>query len=299
MTLSDSIEEFILEQRCRGHSPRTIEYYDLVLRRFGEFAALEALTDVDQITLTVCKRFYLSLTEQQLSSVSIQSYVRGFRAYVEWLYESEYLDEDLCERFKLPKATRKVIDILTDEELRRLLASFDTSTFSGLRDYTICTLMIDSGLRLHEVVTLQSKYVHLEEGYLIVTGKGDRERVVPFGSFTAASLRAYASEKRSWCPPIASFFVTVDGEPITDNTLKDVFRRLKDRADIPRLHPHLIRHTFATKYLSNGGDIYTLQRILGHSSLDMVKKYLHLSNQLLIGSYRSPMDSLNKKNSPR
>lgn len=299
MTISESIEEFILEQRCRGNSVKTIEYYDLILRRFSDFADKLQLTDVDQITLTVCKQFYLWLREQALSSVSIQSYIRGYRAYIEWLYESDLIDEDLCDRFRLPKATHKVIDILTDSDIQRLLASFDTATYTGLRDYTICALMIDTGLRLNEVVTLQAKHVHLDDGYLIVTGKGDKQRVVPFGSFTAATLRSYVDNKKSWCPPIAAFFVTIEGDPISINTLKDVFRRLKDRVGIPRLHPHLLRHTFATKYLANGGDIYTLQRILGHSTLDMVKKYLHLSNQLTISAYRSPMDALHNKNSPR
>lgn len=299
MKLHDSIDEFILEQRCRGHSPHTIAYYDRILRWFSEFAAVRELQDVDQISLTVCKHFYLSLAERGLSSVSIQTYVRGFRAYVEWLYESDYLSEDLCRRFKLPKATRRVIDILTDEELQSLFRCFDTSTFPGLRDYAVCTLMFDSGLRLHEVVTLECKHVHLDECYMLISGKGDRERIVPFGDNTARTLRTYLEERRSWCPPIASFFVTVDGEPISDDTLKDVFRKLKYRSGIARLHPHLLRHTFATKYLSNGGDIYTLQRILGHSSLDMVKRYLHLSNQLLINSYTSPNDVFRNKNSPR
>lgn len=299
MTISESVQDFILDQRCRGNSAKTIEYYDLILRRFGAFADELQLTDVDQITLTVCKQFYLSLREQALSSISIQSYIRGYRAYIEWLYESDLIDEDLCDRFRLPKATHKVIDILTDSEIQRLLASFDTAIYTGLRDYTICALMIDTGLRLNEVVTLQAKHVHLDDGYLIVTGKGDKQRVVPFGSFTSITLRAYIDDKKSWCPPIAAFFVTVDGDPISDNTLKDVFRRLKERSGISRLHPHLLRHTFATKYLSNGGDIYTLQRILGHSTLDMVKKYLHLSNQLTIAAYRSPMDFLQNKNSPR
>ena len=299
MTISESVQDFILDQRCRGNSAKTIEYYDLILRRFGAFADELQLTDVDQISLTVCKQFYLSLTDQGLSSVSIQSYVRGYRAYIQWLYESEYISEDLCHRFRLPKATRKVIDILTDTEIQRLLASFDTTSYTGLRDYTICALMVDTGLRLNEVVTLQAKHVHLDDGYLIVTGKGDKQRVVPFGSFTGATLRAYVEDKKSWCPPLSAFFVTIDAAPITENTLKDVFRRLKDRVGIPRLHPHLLRHTFATKYLSNGGDIYTLQRILGHATLDMVKKYLHLSNQLTIAAYRSPVDAMYNKKSPR
>ncbi|MBR2460679.1 MAG: tyrosine-type recombinase/integrase [Clostridia bacterium] len=172
------------------------------------------------------------------------------------------------------------------------------STFNGLRDYTVCTLMVDSGLRLHEIVTLERKHVHLDERYLIVTGKGDKQRIVPFGDFTARTLRAYDDARKSWCPPIASFFVTVDGEPMIDTTLKDVFRRLKERSGIPRLHPHLLRHTFATKYLGNGGDVYTLQRILGHTTLDMVKKYLHLSNQLTISAYCSPIDVLRQKSQP-
>ena len=299
MTIAESIEEFILEQRCRGHSPHTIDYYTRLLCRFGEFATELQLSDVDQITLTVCKRFYLSLTELDLSSVSVQSYVRGFRAYVSWLYESDLIEDEICRRFKLPKATRKVIDILTDDELQRLFLSFDTSTFSGLRDYTICTLMVDSGLRLHEVVALERKHVHLDERYLIVTGKGDKQRIVPFGDFAARTLRSYEDARKSWCPPVTQIFVTIDGDPITDGTLKDVFRKLKHRSDIPRLHPHLLRHTFATNYLRNGGDIYTLQAILGHTSLEMVKRYLHLSSQLLVSAYTSPMDVLRNKKSPR
>lgn len=300
MLLNESIAEFITEQRCRGHSRHTIDYYTRILREFEGFASKLGVGDVAQISLGVCKQFYLSLSEREISSISIQSYIRGFRAYVEWLYSSGSIEEDICKRFKLPKAKRKVIDVLTDEELRRIFRCFDLSTFLGVRDHCICMLMADSGLRLHEVVSLRSRCVHLEERYLIVSGKGNSERIVPFGDLTARALGAYIEEaKRSWSLPSVSFFVTLDGCPICDSTLKDMFRRLKYRADIPRLHPHLLRHTFATNYLANGGDIYTLQRILGHSSLDMVKRYLHLSTQLLVNVYVSPMDSLGNKKSSR
>ena len=232
MRIEDSINEFILEQRCRGNSKKTLDYYYNLLHRFSDFIEDLELSNVGQITLSVCKQFYLSLVDDDLSSVSIQSYIRGYRAYLKWLYEVGYLEEDLCNRFRLPKATRKVIDILTDTEIQRLLASFDTTSYTGLRDYTICALMVDTGLRLNEVVTLQAKHVHLDDGYLIVTGKGDKQRVVPFGSFTGATLRAYVEDKKSWCPPLSAFFVTIDADPITENTLKDVFRRLKDRSSI-------------------------------------------------------------------
>ena len=299
MTIDESIEEYMLEQECRGNSKKTINYYDNLLTLFQRYAHDNELYTIDGISLSVCRLFNKFLKDRKVSSVTVQTYVRGFRAYLQWLYDSGYIDEDLTDRYHLPKASTKVIDILTDGEVQRLLASFDTSTINGLRDYTICALMLDSGIRLNEVVTLQAKHVHLDDGYLIVTGKGDKQRVVPFGAFTASTLRAYIDDKKSWCPPLSSFFVTVHATPITENTLKDLFRRLKYRSGIPRIHPHLLRHTFATKYLMCGGDIYSLQRILGHTTLDMVKRYLHLSNQLTLAAYKSPVDALHNKNSPR
>ena len=296
MLISESIEEYMLEQRCRGNRPRTLSYYDRILGWFLEFAGD---IDVDLITVSLCRKFQLMLMDSDRSSISVQSYVRGFRAYIEWLFENEYIVEDICRKFKLPKASKKVIDILTDDELDRLFRTFDTTLFHGLRDYTMCLLMFDCGLRLNEVVSLELKHIHLQERYLIITGKGDKQRIVPFGEFTGKTLLAYLDSRKSWCPPISFCFVTIKGDPISDNTIKDLFRRLKFRSSIPRLYPHLLRHTFATKYLINGGDIYTLQRLLGHTSLEMVKRYLHLSNQLLVSAYTSPNDVLRNKKSPR
>ena len=165
----------------------------------------------------------------------------------------------------------------------------------------IVSLMLDSGLRLHEVVSLTVRAVHEDERYLIVQeGKGNKQRIVPFGSTTAAVLREYLEATSFW-KNRTPLIIKVSDDPlgyeaITDTTLKQFFRKLKLRSGVDRLHPHLLRHTFATRYLENGGNIYTLQAILGHTSLEMVKRYLHLANSRIRADFPkfSPLDNLGK-----
>ena len=166
----------------------------------------------------------------------------------------------------------------------------------SVRNYCIVALMLDSGLRLNEVVTLRRDKIHIAEGYAIVNGKGNKERFVPLGLNSKRALLRYCS-----IVPATNIetplFVKDTLIPINQSTVKQLFRRLKVQADIPRLHPHLLRHSFATRYLENGGDIYSLQLILGHTSLEMVKKYVHLipSKTVVNFAFLSPLDNALKK----
>ena len=297
MRISEAIEEFLLDQRIRGNSPETWKYYRHCLQFFQDFTGDRA---VDEITILDCKRYYVMLAERELSSVSVQSYIRALRAFLTWLYENEYHAQNIPARFKLPKAQRKIVDVLTDEEVRQLYDFFDERELRDLRNLCIISLMLDSGLRLSEVVTAERRHLHLDERYLIVTGKGNKQRIVPFGSETARLLSLYVDRT----PGPLSLLVKVSrpssgdyGEPITHNTLKMLFKELQRSTGIPRLHAHLLRHTFATRYLENGGNIYGLQAILGHSSLEMCKRYLHLSSTRICTDFavRSPLDCIKKE----
>lgn len=295
MHLNAAIEEFILEQRVRGNSSATVSYYRNVLTYFSEFTGN---VDVTDLTLQRCREYYLFLAEDDINSVSVQSYVRGLRAFLRWLYDSEYINQNICAKFKLPKATRKVIDILTEEEIRALFDSIPGDNVHNVRNRLIVALMLDCGLRLHEVVTLTVSSVHVKDRYIIVQqGKGDKQRVVPFGNFTHKLIERYLKLSSDMLPREA-LIIKVSGieiyEAITDTTIKQLFRKLKTRTGIQRLKPHLLRHTFATRYLENGGNIYTLQAILGHTSLEMVKRYLHLANTRIRKDFSrfSPLDNL-------
>ena len=299
MLLSESIDSFLLDQRVRGNSIKTVDYYAFSLGLFSEYFGSDS--SVSDITLAACKKYYLYLVENKnVNSVSVQSYIRGLRTFLKWLYDEKLIDENICQKFKLPKATRKVIDVLSDEEISRLMSTLSSSDWLIVRNRLIVALMLDSGLRLNEVVTLQASSLHIKDRYLIVTGKGDKQRTVPFGEYTARTLDEYLNLTKNAgikTNLIIKVSETQCGfEPVTESTIKNMVRKLKVRANIPRLYPHLLRHTFATRYLENGGNIYTLQAILGHSSLDMVKKYLHLATTRIRADFPkySPLDNIKK-----
>ena len=293
MTLKLAMEEFLIDQQVRGNTSRTLVYYRQSLGRFQAFVGPVALVE---ITLPLCKRYYIHLTERGIASTTAQTYIRALRAFLAWCFNEGYLTEDITQRFKLPKAQRKTIDVLTDEELRRLFTCFDLRTMTGARNYAICALMIDSGLRLNEVVSLEAGAVHVAEGYAIVNGKGNKQRMVPLGLQSKRALFRYMGR----VPPLGpktGLFVKDEQIPIKQSTVEQLFRVLKVRAGIPRLRPHLLRHSFATRYLENGGDVYSLQQILGHTSLDMVKRYVHQIPRKTIVCFPqfSPLDNLAQK----
>lgn len=293
MTIQQAITEFQIEQQIRGNTSKTLQYYSLSLGQYAAFANPDTL--LSEINLNGLRAYYMHLTCRDLASTSIQSYIRALRAFLRWCYAEEYISVNLAEKFRLPKAKQKVIDVLTNQELQVLLFSFNLRYLTQLRNYCICSLMLDSGLRLHEVVTLSIPHLHLNEGYAIVDGKGNKQRVVPLGLNTRKVLMRYLN-RRPGCAPTDRLFIMSSLEPITDNTIRQVFKRLKKRTGIQRLKPHLLRHTFATRYLENGGDMYALKEILGHTTLEMVKRYVHFTSRKMVPTFYnySPLDNLMK-----
>lgn len=272
MTVREAVEEFLIDQTVRGNTMKTVQSYHNTLMYFLRFAG-EDLT-LEELTLSLSRQYYLTLTYRMLSSTSIQSYIRQLRAFLHWLYLEDLITEDICHRFRLPKAKRPIVDVLTDEEIRRMFACFSSDSFLDIRNRAVLALFLDSGIRLSELVTLRYHCLHIQERYCIVDGKGQKQRAVPFG----ISARNYLAHYAALIPHSSRyFFLKENGDPISIATLKDLFRHLKIHAAIDRLHAHLLRHTFATRYLENGGNIYALQSILGHTSLEMVKRYLHLA----------------------
>ena len=185
-----------------------------------------------------------------------------------------YTDEHALPRLRLPKVPQILIEPLSDVEIAAMFSAFDANTSAGARDICMITNMLDTGIRANEVITLQAKDVHLEEEYMKVMGKGQKERIVPFGSASQKSLLKYLYHYRP--EPVHSgvgnFFLTLDGYVMTYNAFRHVFNRLTNRSGIERLHAHLLRHAFAVNYLLNGGGVFSLQRILGHTTLDMVRR---------------------------
>ena len=196
--------------------------------------------------------------------------------------------------------------MLSDDEVKRLVATFDRDEPFGARGFAMIWAILDSGLRAFEICGLRMEYAHLEQGYLKVLGKGNKERLVPIGQTCQGALLRWRDRFREQFVTGDSPYLFLDsnGEPMTVNALTRVLRRAGERADITRVHLHLLRHTFATNYLvKEVGDPLRLQQILGHTSLEMVRRYVNEANvqRSLLARRASPMDLIAgaRKTSPQ
>ncbi len=292
MTSAMAFKAFCIDQRIKGNSDKTIKYYGYCVNPLIDFLGKDF--EIEKITILNLKQYVFSLQDKNIASNTIKSYVKGIKAFVSWLYKENYIFEDLSAKLALPKAEKKVINVLTDNEIKKLFSVFNTKTFVGIRNYCICALMLDSGLRKNEVVRMQLSDLHIAENYVIVKGKGNKQRIVPLGLKSQKYLVKYMVMRPAFVVSKA-LFLTKNYEPIKQGTIDKEFKKLKKVYLTRRIYPHLLRHTFATRYLENGGNIYALQQILGHSSLDMVQKYVHLtqSKNAVYFTNFSPLDNIN------
>lgn len=294
MNILKAYEMFMQEQQFRGNSPETISYYRICLNMFIEYCGSDLnITDLDIILF---KGYQLYLAENKnIKRVSVQTYSRAVRVFYRYLYEEDLLEIDV-NKLKLIKANKEVILPLSDSEVKQLLAVFDDSVL-GVRDKLICMLMLDCGLRRGEVVNLKNCDINFSNNTLVLNGKGNKQRVVPFGESVKKQLILYKNLRPSaWMHDHDTFFLTNLENPITNNTVKMMFQDLKERSGITRIYPHLLRHTFATNYIYNGGNLEVLRVLLGHSTISITQIYIHLATQmhLINDKFNSHLDNLNR-----
>lgn len=291
MTVLDAFKMFLQEQQFRGNSKETISYYKITLNMFMDYCGRDL--DIDDLDVILFKSYQMYLdTEKDIKRVSVQTYARAVRVFYRYLYFEDLIDIDI-NKLKLIKSKKESILPLTDEELTKLISCFNMNIFLDVRDRLICQLMFDCGLRRGEVVNLKLSDISFSKSTMLINGKGSKQRVVPFGLCTKDLIikyisLAYIEDKY--------LFINNDGSPITSNTIKKLFVRLKKKSGIDRLYPHLLRHTFATNYIYNGGNLEVLRVLLGHSSIAITQIYVHLATQmhLVNDTFESHLDKMNK-----
>ena len=297
MNILKAYEMFMQEQKFRGNSVYTLEYYERTLKMFLDFCSPDM--DIEDLDIMIFKSYQLHLFESRnINKISVRTYARAVKVFYRWLYFEEYIDIDI-NRLNLMKANKEVILPLTDVEVKNLLALYDNTTILNCRNRTVIMLMLDCGLRLAEVVNLKCSNIDMNNRYIIVNGKGSKQRVVPFGSSLHAQLSAYYNYRSNITVVFDSLFLTQRNAPITNNTIKMLFARIKKKKGFSRIYPHLLRHTFATNFVYNGGNLEVLRVLMGHSTINITQIYIHLAAQmhLVNDNYNSNLDKLldNKK----
>ncbi len=314
-TAPKSLEELItlyeLSNRAEGKSPKTIAWYNEMLGAFSSYLSAGQLAcDLTVFNIDTVRGYILHLKNKPkfqrhphaskqtsfLSPKTIQCHVRVLKAFASWLHGEGYTIENRLQNLKLPKAPSTVMEPLTPGEIDKIIASMDRKTFYGARNHAVFVTMLDTGLRASETAGITLGNLNLTDGFIKVMGKGAKERVVPIGKHVRMVLFSYVDKIRPEPADVErdNLFLSLTGMPITVNTLKLMFSRLAKASGVTRLHAHLCRHTFATNYLLNGGDIFSLKEILGHTTFETVNHYLHFtSSQITIQHHKySPMDKL-------
>lgn len=303
------IQHFEVHNRTEGKSLRTVGWYNEVLGMFIRWLRDDgSSTEIGAIDEHLIRRFILYIQAKPgikglASSHTVSNRVRALKAFFAWVGRKGYTDGDVLKDLRPPRTVEQVIEPLNQEDITKIFSGINVNTALGARNSALLSLMLDTGLRLSEISYLEESDVHLEERYVKVLGKGGKERIVAFGVACQRAILHYHHHFRM-APShmgVKTFFLTIDGYPLSPSGIKSYFRRLSQAVGIPRLHPHLLRHTYATWFLLNGGDVFLLKQNLGHSTLVMVENYLHIaSRRAAVQSQEfSPLDRFNVKGSRR
>ena len=281
MSITEIYKLFFLEQEYRNNSPVTIDWYKWQLGGFLRWLGSDGPNDLSLMRFKEYGVYLHSLCKHngdKLSGNSVNGALRAVKAFYNFAIDNEILD-DFSRQLKLPRVHKKEQLILDDDEIKKLLGCFSDNP-TDLRNKCFVVLMLDCGLRRGEIPRLNFGDVNLKNNTLLVRGKGAKERLVPIGSNCSKLLKDYISSSVFQNSASPLFTDYISHKRCTDNLMKQVFQDLKLRSGIERLHPHLLRHTFATYYLADGGDLETLRLILGHSSINTTQIYLHLAFNL-------------------
>lgn len=285
--LPKEAEDFLNHLKIeRGLSLNTLESYKNDLKDFFGFIK----KNIREIEKDDIQRFLLRERELGHKATTTARKLVSIKNLYKFLIFEKIVNADPTETIESPKVIKSLPSYLTEEEVELLLNSIDLSTPIGLRDKAILEVLYATGMRVSELATLKKKNINMKGGFILVKGKGSKERIVPFGEVALKYLKLYLEEGR---PKILKnkeceeLFVTSRGKGMTRQNIFLMIEKYAKKCGIEkRLSPHTLRHSFATHLLKNGADLRALQILLGHSDISTTQIYTHIEQERLKKIYK-------------
>lgn len=294
-TLKVAIADYLTWHALRGSSTRHRGDIGRMLTAFATASGPDR--PIAGITRSDCERFLQGFQERQCKPNTLKAYHRVLDAFFRWLINEERLQATPMKRVPKPKLPQEQVKPLTPEELGRLLAQPDRTTFTGIRDVALIAFLSDTGLRISEAISVRIEHIDPKQRAIAVTGKGGKGRTVFYGEAVGTLLNAYL-QHRVEVEPTELLFVSSLGEPLCRFSLTKRIRDYGRKAGITgkRVSAHTLRHTFGVSWCVNGGDAFSLQRLLGHTTPTMTARYVNFASGDLARLHRtlSPMDHLSR-----
>jgi integrase/recombinase XerC len=265
----------------RHASPYTLRNYTSDLKEFREFLGQKGVSSWESVGREVLRDYLASLLDRGIARSSISRKFSALRSLYKYLVRERKVAADPTRTTSVPKKETRLPSFLSQEEMISLLEACDPATPSGLRDRALLELLYASGLRVSEIVGLDVADVDLTGKEARVWGKRSKERLVVMGRPAQRALRAYLERGRTVLlgeNRSPALFLNVDGSRLTVRSVQKIVKEYALKAGLEKdIHPHLLRHTFATHLLDGGADLRTVQELLGHESLASTQVYTHIS----------------------
>lgn len=283
MPLPAAVTEFFYS---KDFTTDSLRFYKRTLAAFTQWAETQGVTNVSDITAPLLRRYVASVRERiaprtglPLTGVSVFNYANALRTFLNFCEREGWLDEKVVRRLEMPRKEKKVLQVLSIEQIRLLFRACDAST-TPERDRALLGVLLETGVRVAELCKLRLDDVHFEQdtAWLKVQGKGRREREVPLGRTARRALHRYIHSTRR-APSTLPYALLGKRGQLTQAGVDKMLYALRDAAGAHRfvgvqVSAHTMRRTFATRFLEAGGDIYHLSRLLGHSSVSTTELYV-------------------------
>lgn len=270
----------------RGLSKNTVENYSFDLERLLLFLFQnEIVVSPLKITDETIQQFIYSVAKE-VNPRSQARIISGLKSFFKYLVFEDYRNDDPMELIETPKTGRKLPDTLTVEEIDSLIQAIDLSTNEGERNRAMLETLYGCGLRVSELVTLKISDLFFEEGFIKITGKGNKQRLVPISNVTQKYILLYKNTVRTHITIQKGFedtlFLNRRGKQLTRAMIFTIIKNLAVSIDLNKtISPHTLRHSFATHLLENGADLRAIQLMLGHESITTTEIYVHLDRTFL------------------
>lgn len=270
----------------RGLSENSITNYSLDVKKLIKWLEENAInTSPVSITEETLQQFIYHIAKL-INPASQSRIISGLRGFFNYLIFEEYRKTNPLELIESPKTARKLPDTLSEKEIDLLISSIDLSVQQGERNRAIIETLYGCGLRVSEVINLKISDLFFDEGFIKVTGKGDKQRFVPIGNLTKKYINIYRKEIRNHQEifPQAkdTLFLNRRGKGLTRAMIFTIVKNLTEKAGIKKtISPHTFRHSFATHLLENGANLRAIQQMLGHESITTTEIYTHLDKSHL------------------
>ena len=279
------IDSFLANLRLeKGLSSNTINAYANDCGSFVNWALIQGHSDIFNLKEEHIEHYVKSFQAQNLASSSINRKISSLKHFYLFLHKKKLVQSNPIANFSGPKNIRPLPKSISQLDVESLIHAPDCKNFVGLRDRAMLELLYATGVRISELINLQYTNIDLNRSLIKVMGKGNKERMIPFGENALSSLFDYINYRRENNLSLSSrdFFISQQGKKITRQAFWHRIKSYLQQTGLPiDISPHTLRHAFATHLLNNGADLRSVQMLLGHSDLSTTQIYTHIAKQRL------------------